>query len=152
MRCFDFKQQRVHPRYCFRIVHQIKAEAQYEKREDEFGAENMRVLERVVMLRTIDRLWAEHLTTMENSRHQIPNQGMLPGDVLPDLLAAIQHETAHTIFHVSIAKKEESTPVPQVTKVQTNGKEPRSQLGKKIGRNDPCPCGSGKNYRYCCGR
>jgi preprotein translocase subunit SecA len=129
-----------------------EAEALYEKREKEFGVENMRILERLVMLQIIDRLWVEHLATMENSRNQIATQGMLPGDVLPDLLAAIQYETAHTIFHVTIAKKEESTPVSQTTKVQENGKEQKLRLGKKIGPNDPCPCGSGKKYRFCCGR
>lgn len=130
-----------------------EAEAAYENMEKEFGVENMRMLERLVMLQIIDRIWVEHLTSIENSRHQIANQGMLPGDVLPDLLAAIQQETAHTIFHVSIAKKEEGTPAPDVVKKQTNDGKPQPMTGgKKIGRNDPCPCGSGKKYRFCCGR
>ena len=122
----------------------------YNQREQEMGPVNMRLAERVVMLRVIDRLWMEHLTAMEHMRHGIglraagQQQPLVvykrEGHALFEaLLASIQHDVAHTIFHVGISKE-----------------PPRAKqavvAGKKVGRNDPCPCGSGKKYKYCCGR
>jgi uncharacterized protein YecA (UPF0149 family) len=62
----------------------------------------------------------------------------------------IQHDVTHAIFHVSLVKKEASTPVTQVAKAQTDAGKPGRPGSKKIGRNDPCPCGSGKKYKHCC--
>jgi preprotein translocase subunit SecA len=66
-----------------------------------------------------------------------------------NLLAAIQHDVVHTIFHVGIAKAEPPKPP---TPAPAGGKQKPKVGGKKIGRNDPCPCGSGKKYKHCCGR
>jgi preprotein translocase subunit SecA len=102
------------------------------------------------MLRVIDRLWMEHLTAMEHLREGIGLRAV--GQEQPlvvykreghaffeALLASIQHDVAHSIYHVGIAKeapkKKEAVPV-----------------GKKVGRNDLCPCGSGKKYKHCCGK
>jgi len=122
----------------------------YDQREQELGPDNMRIAERLVMLRVIDRLWMYHLTDMEHLRQGISLRSV--GQQQPlvvykkeghasfeALLASIQHDVAHSIYRVGIAKEppksKEAVPV-----------------GKKVGRNDPCPCGSGKKYKHCCGK
>jgi preprotein translocase subunit SecA len=149
-----------------------QAETLYEEKEKEVGADNMRILERLLMLRIIDSLWVEHLTAMEHMRQGIGLHAVAQRDPLvaykreghnmfQTLLAAIQHDMVHTIYRASIAKKGETpqrqaapTPMAAAAQAQTGG-EPRKRLkvkGKKVGRNDPCPCGSGKKYKHCCGR
>jgi preprotein translocase subunit SecA len=138
------------------------AEAFYEQREKELGAENMRVVERLVMLRTIDSLWVEHLTAMENMREGIGLQAVGQRDPLvaykreghsqfQNLLSAIRQGVVHTIYHVSLVKREAPQKPPTPAQAGAGGK-PQKVGGKKIGRNDPCPCGSGKKYKHCCGR
>jgi len=117
------------------------------------------------MLRTIDNLWIEHLTAMENMRQDVGLYAMgRQRDPLviyksegykqfEDLLSTIQHDVVHTIYHVSIVKRE--APVAAAQAMAGRGGDSRQRLkvgGKKIGRNDPCPCGSGKKYKKCCGR
>jgi preprotein translocase subunit SecA len=153
-----------------------QAETLYEEKEKEVGTDNMRILERLLMLRIIDSLWVEHLTAMEHMRQGIGLHAVAQRDPLvaykreghnmfQSLMAAIQHDMVHTIYRASITKKSE-TPQKQATPVSTTtpmaaaaqaqtGGEPRKRLkvkGKKVGRNDPCPCGSGKKYKHCCGR
>ena len=144
------------------------AETLYEAQEKEVGAENMRVLERLVMLRIIDSLWVEHLTAMENMRMQAGWQTLRQTRAVDaykregyrqfqTLLDTIQHDVVHTIYHVSITKKEPSAQAPSpmaqvVGQSSTGGKQKTKVGGKKIGRNEPCPCGSGKKYKHCCGR
>jgi preprotein translocase subunit SecA len=122
----------------------------YDQREQEIGADNMRLAERLVMLRVIDRLWMEHLTAMEHMRQGIGLRAVgqqdplvvykREGHVLFDaLLAGIQHDVVRSIYRVGITRE---PPRKKETVV----------AGKKVGRNDPCPCGSGKKYKYCCGR
>jgi len=123
----------------------------YNQREQELGPDNMRLAERLVMLRVIDRLWMNHLTDMEHLRQGIGLRAV--GQEQPlvvykreghasfeALLAGIQHDVVHSIYHVSIAKE-----APQKRKEAV-------PVGKKVGRNDPCPCGSGKKYKHCCGK
>jgi len=122
----------------------------YNQRERELDANNMRIAERLVMLRVIDGLWREHLTAMEHVRQGIGLRAAGQQDPLvvykkeghilfETLLASIQHDVVHSIYHVSISKEPP--------------REKRAVVaGKKVGRNDPCPCGSGKKYKYCCGR
>ncbi len=132
------------------------AEKLYEQREKEMGAENMRLLERLVMLRTIDDLWKVHLTDMDRLRQSVVLESARQidplvvykkegGNSFDNLVASIQHDIVHTIYRASITKKE---PPPQ--------RQPQKKVavpaGKKVGRNDPCPCGSGKKYKHCCGR
>jgi len=146
------------------------ADTLYEQREKETGADAIRVLERLVMLRIIDTLWVEHLTAMEHMRLQAgwqtlrqtravdayKNQGYQQFQMLLD---TIQHDVAHTIYRVSIERREASptaatTPVAQAAGAGDDGhkKSKVKVAGRKIGRNDPCPCGSGKKYKHCCGR
>jgi preprotein translocase subunit SecA len=146
------------------------AEALYEQREKELGSDNMRILERLVMLRIIDTLWVEHLTAMEHMRQGIGLQAAGQRDPLvaykreghnmfQTLLSTIQHDVAHTIFRVGIKKKEApkeaAAPTPMPVQAGGGGGSKKKRLkvgGKKVGRNDPCPCGSGKKYKHCCGR
>ncbi|MFC1979470.1 preprotein translocase subunit SecA [Chloroflexota bacterium] len=141
------------------------AGALYEEREKELGSDNMRVLERLVMLRTIDNLWVEHLTMVEYMRQGIGLQALAQRDPLvaykreghnlfQNLLSNIQHDVVHTIYRVGIAKKEAPQRAPVATQAGASGGEKQRQKaeGKKVGRNAPCPCGSGKKYKHCCGR
>jgi len=144
------------------------AEALYENRENEQGSDNIRVLERLVMLRTMDNLWIEHLTEMEYMRQGIGLQAIAQRDPLvaykreghnlfQNLLSSIQHDVVHTIYHVGIVKKEAPQQAPSrlaqaVGSRDSSSKQPAKVAGRKIGRNDPCPCGSGKKYKKCCGR
>jgi len=143
------------------------AETLYDQREKELGSDNMRVLERLVMLRMIDSLWVEHLTMMEDMRQGIGLMAAGQRDPLvaykreghnlfENLLSTIQHDVAHTIYRVSIVKKEAPqeapSPMAQVAAGGVDKKQPLKAAAKKVGRNDPCPCGSGKKYKKCCGR
>jgi len=122
----------------------------YSQREQELGSVNMRVAERLVMLRVIDRLWIEHLTAMDHMRLGIGLRAVAqqkPLDVykreghvyFDTLLTGIRHDVACSIYHVGIRKE---TPHKQKVVI----------AGNKVGRNDPCPCGSGKKYKHCCGK
>ena len=127
------------------------ADSLYEERERELSVENMRILERLVMLRSIDSHWVEHLTAMENMRQGIGLQALAQRDPLVayktlghetfrELMAGVQHDIVHTVYHVGIVKQE---------KPREREKVP---AGARVGRNDPCPCGSGKKYKKCCGK
>ena len=147
-----------------------QAHALYQRREEEMGADNMRLLERLVMLRTIDGLWVEHLTAMEYMRQGIGLQATAQRDPLvaykqrsyamfQDLMAAIQHSVSHSIFRLGIKKgtpPPKPTPSPAMAAIAGSGGDDGQKLpkttGKKIGRNDPCPCGSGKKFKKCCGK
>lgn len=143
----------------------------YNKKEAEVTAPVMRQVERLVMLGIIDNLWVEHLTNMEHMRLQAgweqlrqvkaidayKNQGYQQFQILED---TIQHDIAHTIFHVNVTRQEETpqTPVSPMTKVLPGGGKAtqtnleKSAGNKRIGRNDPCHCGSGKKYKHCHGK
>ena len=138
----------------------------YENKTKETGHVDMSILERLVMLRAIDNRWINHLTDMEDMRQGIGLRAVGQGDPLiiykkeghvmfQGLLENIRHDVVHTIFHVNIVRKEQ-TPSPMTTarvSSQSGGKhEPVRAAAKKVGRNDPCPCGSGKKYKHCCGR
>jgi len=142
----------------------------YNQREQEIGAKGMRAIERFVMLigaeatvkllngrydgkptGGIDLFWMEHLTAMEHLRQGIGLRAV--GQEQPlvvykreghayfeALLAGIQHDVAHSIYHVGLSKE-----APQKKKEAV-------PVGKRVGRNDPCPCGSGKKYKHCCGK
>jgi preprotein translocase subunit SecA len=144
-----------------------QAEAFYEQREKEIGAENMRMVEHLIMLRVIDSLWIEHLTNMEEMRQQAgwaTLRQMKAVDAykiegykqFQNLLEAIQHDVVHTIYHVGLVRKEAPKPPPspmaQVASATRRDTAARPAGKKKVGRNAPCPCGSGKKYKHCCGR
>jgi preprotein translocase subunit SecA len=132
------------------------AESQYELKEKEQGEENMRMLERLVMLRVLDNLWTEHLTMMDHMRQGIGLQAVGHSDPLvaykkeghalfQSLMANIRHDLVHLIYNANIVKKEPS----QQTAASKRHEAPTN---KETGRNDPCPCGSGKKYKKCCGK
>ena len=127
------------------------ADSFYEEHEKELTAQNMRVAERLVMLRAIDSRWIEHLTAMENMRQGIGLQSLAQRDPLvayktqghetfQNMMAGVRHDIVHTIYRVGIVKQE---------KPKEREKAP---VGGHTGRNDPCPCGSGKKYKKCCGK
>lgn len=134
------------------------ARRMYEERESELGAQAMRFAERFVMLRVIDNLWMEHLTAMEHMRHGIGLRAagqQKPIDVykreghalFDGLLAAIKHDVAAGMFRVSV-KTQQPSPAAR----PRSAKRVVAPGGKKVGRNDPCPCGSGRKYKQCCGK
>jgi len=131
------------------------AEQLYEQREAEIGAENTRLLERLVMLRAIDTLWKDHLTEMDHLRQQAGLYAMKQVDpivaykkeghaLFQSLTASIEHDVVYTIYKVSLTRKE--------APAQRQPQKVAVPAGRKVGRNDPCPCGSGKKYKHCCGR
>jgi preprotein translocase subunit SecA len=141
------------------------AEALYGEREKEVGPDNMRIVERLVMLRTIDNLWVEHLTNMEDMRQGIGLHAVAQRDPLvaykreghemfQNLLASIRHDVARMIYHVNVVRREEPQKAPVGAQAAAGGskKQQAKVGGKKVGRNDPCPCGSGKKYKHCCGK
>jgi preprotein translocase subunit SecA len=136
----------------------------YEEKEKEIGPDNMRTVERLVMLRIIDTLWVEHLTMVEQMRQGIGLQAVGQRDPLvaykreghnlfQNLLDTIQHDVVHSIYHVGIARREAPPKPPAPVQAGGDGQKQKMKVGgKKVGRNDPCPCGSGKKYKHCCGR
>jgi preprotein translocase subunit SecA len=124
----------------------------YEKKEKEVGEENMRQIEKIVSLRTLDMLWMEHLENMESLRDSVRLRAYGQQDPLVEykneghkmfqrLLQTLESSIANTILKVSLtATKPVASPVSQTPK-----------LKEKVGRNDPCPCGSGKKYKKCHG-
>ena len=148
---------------------QVYANRLYQQREDELTPQTMRILERMVMLRTIDIHWVEHLTSMENLRQGIGLLGIAQRDPLvaykvqghamfDELNHRIQHDIVRTIYHVSV-RKEGQTPQQAVapSKEQkqmaavVSGRDRQTSTAAKVGRNDPCPCGSGQKYKKCHG-
>ena len=143
------------------------AEAVYEEKEKEVGPEQMRTLERLVMLQIIDRLWVEHLTALDHMRLQAGWQTLRQTrsvdayksagyQQFQTLLETIRHDIARTIFHVNLREKAPAKQQSPMAKAglgsKGNEKSARSSGSRKIGRNEPCPCGSGKKYKHCCGR
>jgi preprotein translocase subunit SecA len=143
------------------------AEQLYQEKEKEAGAENMRLLERLAMLRTIDNLWVEHLTAMEYMRQEAQWKTLqqmkatdaykiMGGERYDELVAAIKRDIARTIFHLRLAVQEPAQTRTRVSQAASAGapskKLPAKVSGRKVGRNDPCPCGSGKKYKHCCGK
>ncbi|MBI2910951.1 MAG: preprotein translocase subunit SecA, partial [Chloroflexi bacterium] len=140
----------------------------YEQKEADLGPENMRMLERLVMLRTIDNLWVQHLTAMDDMRQGIGLRAYGQSDPLvaykreahimyDTLRSAIRSDVVRTIYHVGIVK-EQAPPQPRATQVNrgdgaeaASGGRERVAAGRKVGRNDPCPCGSGRKYKRCHG-
>jgi preprotein translocase subunit SecA len=136
----------------------------YAQREQEFGAEKMRLLERLIMLRMIDRAWVEHLTQMEQMRQSAGLEAMGQRDPLviykqrghatfQALTAGIEHDVATTIFRVKIEEKPSQSKMVQSPMAQAAKRPEKAKEDKRTpGRNDPCPCGSGKKYKKCCGQ
>ena len=151
------------------LKQQLKEEAAalYESKEAEFPeAEAVRELERVVILKVVDRKWMDHIDDMEQLRQSIGLQAygqhdplveykMAGYDMFNEMTRNIMEETVRVLFHVKVEQKVEREEVAKATgtnKDESLAKQPKRRTDKKIYPNDPCPCGSGKKYKNCHGR
>ena len=145
----------------------------YKEREEIYGEDVMRELEKVIMLRVVDNKWMEHLDHMDMLREGINLRAYGQRNPLveykiealamfEEMEAAIQDQIAALMYHVSVVQREEDLLQDRLQTARASHgdesspaetrKTPKNADGKKIGRNDPCPCGSGKKYKNCCGR
>ena len=146
-----------------------RAMAIYDAKEKQYGDEVMREVERVLLLQTVDRYWMDHIDNMDELRRGIHlraigqydpvvvyrNEGF---DMFEQMVAAIREDTARAILTVQLRQNEEPKRRVVAKITGTSGgdgsdkKQPkRNTASDKVGRNDPCPCGSGKKYKKCCG-
>ena len=151
------------------LKHTLKERAvkAYEEKEAEFPeAEQLREMERVVMLKAIDTRWMDHIDDMDQLRQGIGLQAygqrdplveykMMGYDMFGEMTNSIAETTIRTLFHIRIEQKVEREQVAQATgtnKDDSASHTPKKREEKKVYPNDPCPCGSGKKYKQCCGR
>ena len=151
------------------LKQQLKEEAVklYESKEAEFPTpEAIRELERVILLKVIDRKWMDHIDDMEQMRQGIGLQAYGQRDPLveykmngynmfDEMTQNIKEETVRLLFHIKVEQKVEREQVAKVTGTNRDDSTPKTPVKKanaKIYPNDPCPCGSGKKYKQCCGR
>lgn len=151
------------------------AEESYIQREQLFGEDNMRELEKIIMLRVVDNRWMEHLDRMDmlregigllayGQRQPLVEYKIRGHEMFNQMIASIQNDIASLIFRVNIITREQQEAMERENQqrmaaakanhgddFQENVKQPVKN-GEKIGRNDPCPCGSGKKYKNCCGK
>ncbi|HEX3027037.1 MAG TPA: SEC-C metal-binding domain-containing protein, partial [Clostridia bacterium] len=144
-----------------------RATGKYEERERRLGEDIMRELERVILLRTVDEKWMDHIDAMEELRQGIYLRAYGQRDpvveyriegfeMFDEMISSIQEDTVRLVLTVQV-RSEEEPKREQVAKPTVashgEGEEKRQpvRIAKKPGRNDPCPCGSGKKYKKCCG-
>ncbi len=152
-----------------KLKHMLKERAVklYEQKEAEFPEpEHIRELERVVLLKVIDNKWMDHIDDMDQLRQGIGLQAygqrdpkveykMIGYEMFDEMTRAISADTIRTLYRVKIEQKAEREEVAKVTgtnKDESAVRAPKKRENKKIYPNDPCPCGSGKKYKQCCGR
>ena len=139
----------------------------YEEKEAEFSeAEHLREIERVILLKVIDAKWMDHIDDMDQLRQGIGLQAygqkdplveykMLGYDMFGAMTNAIAEDTVRLLLHIKVEQKVEREQVAKVTgtnKDDSVAQAPKKREEKKVYPNDPCPCGSGKKYKQCCGR
>jgi preprotein translocase subunit SecA len=153
-----------------------KVRAAYEDKERRFGAPMLRQLEKIIMLQTIDTLWKDHLLNMDHLKEGIGLRGYGQKNPLQeyqkegfemfeDMIHRIEEDVVQKLFTVEIAREaaapalEVQQPRPQrmvlshgAETVEAGRAAPPRRQGDKVGRNDPCPCGSGRKYKRCCGK
>ena len=151
------------------LKHQLKEEAVklYESKEAEFPEpENIREIERVILLKVIDRKWMDHIDDMDQLRQGVGLQAyghknplieykMSGYDMFDSMTSNIKTETVRLLLHVKVEQKVEREEVVKVTGTNKDvslQKGPKTREEAKVYPNDPCPCGSGKKYKQCCGR
>lgn len=151
------------------LKHLLKERAvkAYEEKEAEFPEpEHLREIERVILLKVIDAKWMDHIDDMDQLRQGIGLQAygqrdplveykMMGYDMFGEMTAAIAKDTVRLLFNVRIEQKVEREQVAKVTgtnKDESAAHTPMKREEKKVYPNDPCPCGSGKKYKQCCGR
>jgi preprotein translocase subunit SecA len=138
-------------------------------KSDEIGPELFKELQQMIMLQIVDNHWKEHLLSMDHLRDGIGLRGYAQVDPLReyqregyemfmDLIHRIKADSVGTLFHLQVQPHHEPPPearpkaTPMVFSHGDGGGEPKERQKKKVGRNDPCPCGSGKKYKKCCGK
>ncbi|WP_138159353.1 preprotein translocase subunit SecA [Peptoniphilus catoniae] len=143
-----------------------KAKEKYALKEEDFGSEKFREVERVVLLQVVDQKWMDHIDAMDQLRKGIglravgqvdpvrayTQEGF---DMFEEMNEYIKEDTVKMLFHVVNAEKVQRVRVAkeiETVNPDEGKKKPFVRKSKKIGRNDPCPCGSGKKYKNCCGR
>ena len=150
-----------------------RAMKKYQDKEVTFGSEHLRHLERLVMLQTVDNLWKDHLLSMDHLKEGIGLRGYAQQnplliykkegfDMFSNMVERIKEDTVSILFRIELAKPEEMESLERTQQEnlvfsggeggQGTGKAPVKRSETKIGRNSPCPCGSGKKYKKCCGR
>lgn len=150
------------------LIQQLQEEAVqlYEEKEAEFPEkEQIREIERVVLLKATDSRWMNHIDDMDQLRQGIGLQAfgqrdpvveyrMQGYDMFNEMTESIREETVRMLMHVRIEEKVEREQVAKVTGTNRDdsANAPVVRKSEKVGRNDPCPCGSGKKYKHCCGR
>ena len=150
------------------LKHMLKESATklYEAKEAEFPqAEQIRELERVVLLKVIDNKWMAHIDDMDQLREGIGLQAYGQKDPLVEykmsgyemfdaMTASIREDTVRTLYHIRVEQKVEREPAAKVTGTNKDAspQAPQKRETRKIYPNDPCPCGSGKKFKQCCGR
>ncbi len=151
-----------------------KVMAEYSKREEEFGLKNVRYLERVILLQVVDTHWKEHLLNMDHLKEGIGLRGYGQKNPLNeykkegyemfmDLMDTIKQNTISTLFMIRLAeendveelerdRRQKQQSIKMNRSDEQDAKSPFVRENEKVGRNDPCTCGSGKKYKRCCGR
>ena len=145
---------------------QERADALYAEREEMFGTENMREIERICLLKVVDTKWMDHIDAMEELKRGIYLRSYAQRDpvveyriegfaMFDEMIAAIREDTARLVLTVKV-RIEEPLEREQVMKPDAENAGSHTTVKKsaseKVGRNDPCPCGSGKKYKQCCGK
>ena len=142
-----------------------QARDKYSKKEEEFGQEKFREVERIILLQVVDSKWMDHIDAMDQLRQGIGLRAygqedpvrsyqMEGFDMFEEMTASIWEDTVSLLYHV---ENPENVERKRVAKPTTSNRSEGSVSkpivkGKKVGRNDPCPCGSGKKYKKCCGK
>ena len=137
----------------------------YKTREADMGAETMRAVERVCLLKTVDRHWMDHIDAMEELKRGIYLRSYGQKDpvveyrfegfaMFDEMIAAIREETVRMVLTVPVRvqRPPQREQVMKPDAPNAGAQTPYKNKGEKIGRNDPCPCGSGKKYKNCCGK
>jgi preprotein translocase subunit SecA len=149
-----------------KLVEVIKAAGikAYEDKEQRMGPEMFRGLERFVLLRTVDEKWMDHLDGMDDLREGVGLRAYGQKDPLIEykleamemfntMIALIQADTVRNLFTIEVAREPERPRVTiEVGSQSAEPAQPHKNTEKKVGRNDPCPCGSGKKYKFCHGK
>ena len=152
---------------------------EYDRREEDLGSANMRHLERVILLQVVDNHWKEHLLNMDHLKDGIGLRGYGQKNPLieykkegyemfMELMDILKQQTLSTLFMVRLVREDEVEEMARAQRERERqqalvmqrsdeaaaekSKQPVSRAGDKVGRNDDCPCGSGKKYKRCCGR
>jgi preprotein translocase subunit SecA len=139
----------------------------YEAKETEYGPDIMRELERIVLLRTVDEKWMDHIDAMDQLRYGIGMRAYGQRDpvveykfegfeMFEEMIRSIQYDSVKRLLRMRINREQGTPKREKVAEPVSAGhgggpRQPVVRSGAKVGRNDPCPCGSGKKYKKCCG-